>query len=237
MIRLHSRAARIHLFTLLLGVLMTIQSPPAVKGQPMEALYVVSYLEVMPASKDNAAALLKQWSGEARRAPGSLRVEVLQGIHRPNQFVIAAVWKDQKAFDDNVASAPTKDIRERLQPHLVAPLDTRMHKGFALSPGQAAPAPGAIYVVTHVDVPPPSREACEALLRQLAEGSQKEAGAARFDVYQQTNRPNHFTVVEAWKDQGAMDAHAVAAHTKEFRQKLGPMLGALYDDRLFKAMN
>ena len=71
----------------------------------------------------------------------------------------------------------------------------------------------------------------------LNEGSQKEAGAARFDVYQQTNRPNHFTVVEVWKDQAAMDAHAVAAHTKEFRQKLGPMLGALYDDRLFKAIN
>jgi quinol monooxygenase YgiN len=234
----HSRplAAR-YLFVVSLCALLTVALPALARAQSMDGVYVVSYLEVVPASKENAAALLKQWREAARKDAGSLRAEVLQGVHRPNQFVIAAVWKDQKSFDDNIASATTKEVREKLHPHLVAPLDTRMHKGFALSPTQAAQAAGAIYVVTHVDVPPPSREACEALLKQLAEGSQKEAGAARFDVYQQTNRPNHFTVLEVWKDQAAMDAHALAAHTKEFRQKLGPMLGALYDDRLFKAIN
>jgi len=203
----------------------------------MDAVYAVSYVEVAAAAKDTAAAAIKQWSEAARKEPGAVAVEVLQGIYRPNQFVVAAIWKDQKALDDAAASDLTKGIREKLRPNALAPSDNRVHKGFALTATQASPPPGAIFVVTHVDVPPPSREACEALLKQLAEASQKEPGVVRFDVYQQTNRPNHFTVLEIWKDQAAVDAHAVAAHTKEFRQKLGSMLGALYDDRFFKALN
>lgn len=203
----------------------------------MDPVYAVSYVEVAPAAKDTAAAAIKQWSEAARKAPGAVRIEVLQGIYRPNQFVVAAIWKDQKALDDAAASDLTKNIRERLRPQALAPSDNRFHKGFALTATQAPPPPGAVFVVTHVDVPPPSREACEALLKQLAEASRKEAGVVRFDVYQQTNRPNHFTVLEIWKDQAAADAHAVAAHTLEFRQSLGPMLGALYDDRFFKALN
>lgn len=216
---------------------LTLALPSAVRAQTMDAVYAVSYVEVAPAAKDAAAAAIRQWSEAARKSPGAVRIEVLQGIYRPNQFVVAAIWKDQKAFDDAAASELTKDIREKLRPHALAPSDNRVHKGFALTASQAAPAPGAIFVVTHVDVPPPQRDACEALLKQLAAASQKEGGVVRFDVYQQTNRPNHFTVLEIWKDQAAADAHAVAAHTKEFRQKLGPMLGALYDDRFLRAMN
>jgi quinol monooxygenase YgiN len=53
---------------------------------------------------------------------------------------------------------------------------------------------------------------------------------------QQPNRLNHFTVVDTWKDQPALDAHDVAAGTLAFREKLGPMLGALYDDRRYKSL-
>ena len=49
----------------------------------------------------------------------------------------------------------------------------------------------------------------------------------RFDVFQQTSRPNHFTVVEIWRDQNAYDAHITSAHTKRFREQLTPMSGAL----------
>ena len=66
--------------------------------------------------------------------------------------------------------------------------------------------------------------------------SRKEAGAVRFEVFQQGNRPNHFSVVEAWKDQRAYDRHITAAHTKQFRDQLTPMSGALYDERLYRAL-
>jgi quinol monooxygenase YgiN len=43
-------------------------------------------------------------------------------------------------------------------------------------------------------------------------------------------------VVEIWKDQSAYDAHNTAATTKKFREQLTPMSGALYDERLYKAI-
>ena len=69
-------------------------------------------------------------------------------------------------------------------------------------------------------------------LNPLAGDSRKAAGNQRFDVWQQTSRPNHFTVVEAWKDQKAYDAHVAAAHYKEFRDKSKPFLISSIDDRL-----
>ena len=57
-----------------------------------------------------------------------------------------------------------------------------------------------------------------------------------FDVWQQTNRPNHFTVVEAWGSRGAFDVHEMQKETREFRIKLAPMSGALYDERLYKVL-
>ena len=66
--------------------------------------------------------------------------------------------------------------------------------------------------------------------------SRKEAGVVRFEVLQQVSRPNHFSVVEIWKDNKAYDAHITAEHTRNFRERLTPMSGALYDERLYKAL-
>jgi quinol monooxygenase YgiN len=59
---------------------------------------------------------------------------------------------------------------------------------------------------------------------------------ARFEVLQQSSRPNHFTVVEIWRDEDAYNRHITAAHTKNFRERLTPMSGALYDERLYKPL-
>jgi len=58
----------------------------------------------------------------------------------------------------------------------------------------------------------------------------------RCDVFQQGNRPNHFSVVEIWKDQRAYDAHITATPTKKFSRPTHAMSGALYDERLYKAI-
>jgi hypothetical protein len=44
-------------------------------------------------------------------------------------------------------------------------------------------------------------------------------------------------VVEAWRGQRAYDARGSAAPQRTFRDKLGPMLGALYDERLYRIIN
>jgi len=47
---------------------------------------------------------------------------------------------------------------------------------------------------------------------------------------------NHFTIVEIWKDDKALDTHAVAEHTKKFRDTFGPFSGALFDERIYKSV-
>ena len=95
---------------------------------------------------------------------------------------------------------------------------------------------GAVYVVTHVDVIPPRKDDGVAALKRLAEDARKDPGLVRFDVVQQVNRPNHFTVVEVWADRKAFDAHVMAPHTRQFRERLAPMNGALYDERLYTTL-
>jgi quinol monooxygenase YgiN len=91
-------------------------------------------------------------------------------------------------------------------------------------------------VVTHVDVVPPRKDDAVGLLKTLGDASRKDDGNLRYEVVQQTNRPNHFTVIEIWKSRKAFDAHNAAAHVREFRDRLQPMSGSLYDERLYRAV-
>jgi quinol monooxygenase YgiN len=203
-----------------------------------ETVYIVSYIDAAPASaaRNQTAALLRQLAETSRRDQGNLRFEVLQRTVPANQFMILETWKDQAALDAHNNTGHTKTFRERVMPHLISPIDDRNLRPFAVAPVPTARVPNALYVVTHVDVPPASREKIEGPLQALAEASRKETGVLRFDVVQQKNRINHFKVIETWRDQRSNDAHEVAAHTKEFRNVLGPMTGALYDQRWYKAL-
>ena len=94
-----------------------------------------------------------------------------------------------------------------------------------------------VYAVTHVDIIPPKKDDGIAALQQLAGPSRQDAGNLRYEVWQQNSRPNHFTLVEIWKDHGALEGHEVAAHTRKFRDLLLPMSGSLYDQRLYQAFD
>lgn len=199
-------------------------------------VYVVTYIEVAPKDAAAAAGLLRQLATASRKDDGSSRFDVLQGRTRSNQFAIVSIWKDQKAHDAHSASAQAKEFRDKIKPHLISAIDERTHTGLDIAADAGKGAPNAVYVVTHVDVPPPSKDKCVAALKALVGDSRKEKGSVRFDVFQQGSRPNHFSVVEIWKDQTAYDAHVTATHTKAFRDELTPMSGALYDERLYKAL-
>ncbi len=210
---------------------------PAPAPAPSGPVHVATYVEVAPASAKAGVALLRQYRDAARKEDGNLRVEVAQEHGRPNRLVLLEIWKDQAAFEAHGKNAATAQFRDKLKGIHAGPYDERVHRGFSVGPTDTSSARGAVTVVSHVDVPPPRREECEALLRALAEESRKDAGNLRFEVDQQTNRPNHFTVVEVWKDRKAYDGRTAAAAQRSFRDKLGPMLGALYDERLYRAVN
>lgn len=196
--------------------------------------YVVTYFEAAPAAADTVAATVKPYAAEAAKAAGNLEFIALREVGRGNRFLFFEGWRDKAALDARAAA--TKGLSDRLQADLAAPFDPRPSTPMLVAAASASAPDAAVYVVTHVDVPPPSKDACIDLLRALTEASRKEAGVARFDVVQQDSRPNHFTVIEAWRDPAAHDAHITAAHTREFRRKLTPMSGALYDERLYRRL-
>ena len=109
-----------------------------------------------------------------------------------------------------------------------------MHGALSVGPVDWKPAAGAVVVVTHVDVIPPRKDDGVAAVKQLAEESRKGDGNVMFEVVQQNNRPNHFTVVQMWKTAKAVTAHSMAPATREFRDKLAPATGALYDERKYR---
>jgi quinol monooxygenase YgiN len=91
-----------------------------------------------------------------------------------------------------------------------------------------------VYVVTHVDIAGTPAIVADAtkLLREFSADSQKDPGVVRFELLIQDGRLNHFTIVSVWQTREAFEAHSGADHTKRFREKLQPMLGSPFDERL-----
>jgi quinol monooxygenase YgiN len=209
-------------------------APPAVPAD-VSPLYVVTYVESRSNARDETAALLKAYRTASRAAPGNLRSIVVQRPRRPGQFVVVAAWKDKAAWDAHMAAPATKEFREKLASLRNAPADDRFHN--ALSVGPMEDAPGAVFGVTHVDVIPPQKDNAIVALKALGEANRAASGNARYEIVQQTNRPNHFTVFEVWRSREAFDANAASVHQREFRDKLSGMAGALYDERLYEILN
>ena len=208
--------------------------PPSTIEGPV---YAVIYVEVMPTAIAEGGTLLKRYRAATRTEDGNLRCEVVQRIGQPHQFAVLEVWRDQKAFEAHGQGASSTDMRGKIAAIRNAPTDERVHTGLSVGPIASPPATGAVYVVTHVDVIPPRKDDGVAAVKQLADDSRPGAGNVRFEVVQQASRPNHFTVVEVWTDAKAVEAHSMAAATRQFRDRLASMTGALYDERMYTAID
>ena len=239
--KFRDRAARVlatllHLYTVSSMAQAPAAAPPAVPAD-VTPLYVVTYVEARPNARDEAAALLKSYRDASRAAAGNMRSVVVRSAIRPGQFVVAAAWKDKAAWDTHMAAAGTKEFREKLNALRNAPADDRFHNSLSVGPMDVPQGVGAVYAVTHVDVIPPQRENAVAALKVLGDASRNAGGNVRYEIVQQTNRPNHFTVFEIWRSREVFDANGMSAHQREFRDKLAGMTGALYDERLYEILN
>lgn len=214
------------LFTPLLLLLIV---PSGASAQTDVTFYAVSYVETLAASRPAAVAALGAYRAASQKVDGCVRVELFEQIGRPGHFAIVETWRDQKTFDARDA-ALQRVLRDALQPIRVSDYDQRPYK--TLSVGRAAAeTPQAVVVIAHVDVSP--SPAVAPMLVRIAEASRLEKGNLRFDVTQHTMRGNHFTVVEVWQNQAALDAHVAAAHTRAYRDELQPLTGSPLDERVF----
>jgi len=199
------------------------------------ATHRLMYVEVAPAEANRVASALKDYRRAAMNAAGALRIDVLQQIGRDNHFAIYEMWRDNAALEGHRTAAETRKLEETLKATRVSPIDERLLSPVGL-PSAAVSGTGSIYVVTHADSVPPQRDAAEAALKELTVRARQEPGNATFVITVQPNRNNHFTIFELWKDEKALDAHAIAEHTKKFRDTFGPFSGALFDERIYKSV-
>jgi quinol monooxygenase YgiN len=89
-----------------------------------------------------------------------------------------------------------------------------------------------VYAVTHIDLMPANVPTGIVAMKQFAAETTKEKSCVRFEILQQAGRPNHLTLVGIWKNQKAFDDHDSAPYTKEFREKMQPLIGSPWDERL-----
>ena len=217
------------LLLLISAVLLCAQAPPD------STAYSVAYVDNAPASRNAAIAAIKQYRDASRKDGGFQRIEFFEQAGRPAHFCIVETWAKSKDLDSHAASANAKDFRTKLDSMRLSDYDQRPYKSLSLGAAHNDGSSRSTFVIAHVDIGGQGTNAAD-LLRKLAEASRKEEGNLRFDVLQHAMRANHFTVIEEWQSAKAMEAHAAAAHTKEYRNSLGPIAGSPLDERLYKAV-
>jgi len=104
---------------------------------------------------------------------------------------------------------------------------------FAGSVGAQQPQ---LQVVTYVDVYPNFAAEAVRILSQFRDASLKDEGAVRFEVLRDVARANHMAIVEVWRSRELYEAHLAKPYAREFREKLQPMLGSPFDERLYNAL-
>ena len=220
---------------LLVVVAFAVTAAQLFAQAPADAtVYPVAYVDVMPSARSTAVAALKAYRDASARETGYIRIDVLEQVGRPAHFVLVEAWRDQGALDAHAGGAAAKQFQQALAAVRVSGYDERPYKTFSIASSRAG---GAVHVVSHVDIAGAEAQAkAPAVLRQIADASRVEQGNLRFDILQHVTRANHFTVVESWTTQAALDAHAAAAHSRQYRDTLQPMTGSPLDERVFLAV-
>ena len=202
------------------------------------AVYAVAYVDVMPSGKSAAVTALKTYRDASSREAGYVRIDFFEQVGRPGHFAVVEAWRDQSALDAHTGSPATKQLQQAMMSVRVSGYDQRPYKSLSVAPSRPATAPAAVHIVSHVDFAGAGAlAAAPGMLQQLAETSRKEQGNLRFDVLQHVMRANHFTVVESWASQAALDAHAAAASTRQYRDALQPITGSPLDERVYVAVD
>lgn len=227
------------LFLITIGMVgMAVASIRPVAAAPTNGpVYAVTYFEAAAPDVAKVAAEIRQFAAASRTEAGNAGFAAFQEIPRRSRFAIVEAWREKAAADAHNAAPATVAFRDKVEPLLAGPFEVRTLTGFSTAAANGQGDRDAVDVLTFVDVFPPGKERTAALLLQLAETGRKLPGNLQFDVLLRVpGVGNHFIVVEGWRDRQAYDASLTAAATRDFRHQLTPLEGALYDERLYRAL-
>jgi len=220
---------------LLAAIVFAVHGGPVfAQDVPRDAGFcAVSYVEVTASAAPTAIAALKQYREANRQREEFVRFDIFEQVGRPGHFGLVETWRTAEAFEAR-GTAAQEPLLKALAPIRVSNYDQRPYKTLSTGGAPLRATGRAVSVIAHVDVSPDPRVA--PMLVRLAEAGRAEPGNVRFDVMQHTVRANHFTIVETWDSQAALDAHAAAAHTRQYRDALQPLTGSPLDERVYKAV-
>ncbi|MGC1885651.1 MAG: antibiotic biosynthesis monooxygenase [Stellaceae bacterium] len=199
-------------------------------------VYIVTYFDVAPTAAQQSAGIVRDFADASRKEDGNAGFEAFEEIGRPSRFATLEIWRDKKPADAHNAGTTAAAFRNKLQPLMIGGFGARPHGGLSVAAPKGQLPADALYVLTHVDVFPTYKDQAIELVKAQAEAARKDDGNLRYDVVQWDGHPNHFTLVEVWRDRKAFDTSVTTPHNKEFRDKLTPLEGALYDERLYQAV-
>lgn len=81
-----------------------------------------------------------------------------------------------------------------------------------------------LIVLVDVHVKPECRQAFIEATNKNASASRLEPGIARFDVLVNRDRPEHFQLIEVYRDDAAPASHKQTAHYLEWRDNVAEMM-------------
>ena len=88
-----------------------------------------------------------------------------------------------------------------------------------------------VYVTAHVDVTGDHIDQAIVALKAYVAASKIQPGAVRVEAVEEP-RPNHFDLIEVWKDRAAYEAHLKSASTIGFHDAIHPLRGSPFEERL-----
>ena len=201
------------------------------------AVVHLAHFEVDYSSQETAVEISLEYATAAKLASGNTRFEILQNIYRPSQFAILENWQNEETRKTFLDSTASNDFRNKLDPILTAAYDERQQDGVDYEKdSEIDTGEGTLYLLTHVDIGRQGVGDAETLLKNVASAARIQAGNIRFNIVVQSTRLNHFTVVEVWDSQQSYLAHSETESFKYFRHQVQPMMGSLYDERMYSLM-
>jgi quinol monooxygenase YgiN len=112
---------------------LTIDASRSARAQsPVGNITVVTIIDVLsnanvPQNVESSNALLNKLAADTQQVPGVVSFKILRDASRANHFIMLAVWKDMKSFEDYSGAETTRAFRLAFQPKLGGPFDERIY--------------------------------------------------------------------------------------------------------------
>ncbi len=71
---------------------------------------------------------------------------------------------------------------------------------------------------------PAQTEALAALLQSMVEPSRNENGCLKYDLYQQSDDPSYFMLLEIWNSEDHLEQHKLSDHFLQFKSEAPALL-------------